>query len=140
MFVSVKQLFTIYHFKALNYWFYFMQNFFLKRKTQCKISYLHQLIFKYTCHPPAISIVFPIKRILHSFSMRSILNIKTRLTLYTLSKSHAKVYSIGLSFSSLYWCYSDHKFRWREARARDSYLACIGGKRKGRFWVLCQPT
>ena len=31
-----------------------------------------------TCHPPAISTVFPINRILHSISMRSILNIKTR--------------------------------------------------------------
>ena len=28
------------------------------------------------CHPPAISTVFPINRILHSISMRSILNIK----------------------------------------------------------------
>ena len=32
-----------------------------------------------TCHPPAISTVFPIKRILHSISMRSILNIKQDL-------------------------------------------------------------
>ena len=51
--------------------------------------------------PPAISTVFPINRILHSISMRSILNIKTRLTFYTPSNSNAKAYSISLSFSSL---------------------------------------
>ena len=55
------------------------------------------------CHPPPISTVFPIKRILRSISIGSILNIKIKLTLYTLSKSHAKAYSISLSFSYLHF-------------------------------------
>ena len=52
------------------------------------------------CHPPAISTVFPISRILYFISIGSILNIR-RLVFYTPSKSQAKAYSIGLSFLSL---------------------------------------
>ena len=55
--------------------------------------------------PPCHFTAFPIKRILHSISIESILNIKIRLTLYTPSKSHAKVYSISLFFF-FYFFYS----------------------------------
>ena len=40
-------------------------------------------------HPPAISTVFPIKSILHSISMRSILNISNKKKLTTILSSHA---------------------------------------------------
>ena len=64
-----------------------------------KTYYIICLSMKYQfMSPPAISTVFPI---LYLIIIRSILNIRSSaFEKYTPSNSHAKVYSIGLSFIS----------------------------------------